>query len=275
MNERVRSLLREPLVHFLIAGALLAVLEALARPEDAEPEGARVLVVDDPIRRGLATEWEHDHGAAPSDAELREAIDAWIDEELLFREGLRRDLDRDDPRVRQRVATLAMSMLEAEHPIAEPTDDELRTWFDAHLDRYGEEARFDFVHVFVAGLDDAARARADALLVDLRAGTSAIGLGDTYPGGRHYRGRDLADLTTAFSGDFTDGFADARDGDWTLRTSTRGFHLVRIDARTAASPADFERARVDVEHDLLEERRRDRSRRAIESLRERWDVVER
>ncbi|MBN8611338.1 MAG: peptidyl-prolyl cis-trans isomerase [Deltaproteobacteria bacterium] len=273
MNDRVRSLLREPLVHFLVVGALLAAMESIAAPEDVAD--ARVLVVDDAIRRGLTTEWEHDHGAPPSEDELAEAVRAWVDEELLFREGILRELDRDDPRVRQRVATLAMSMLEAEHPIAEPTDEEIRAYFDAHLDRYGEDARFDFVHVFVAGVDEAARARADALLVDLRAGASPIGLGDTYPGGRHYRGRDLDALARAFGPEFVAGFADAADGAWTLRTSRTGFHLVRIDARAAASPADLERARVDVEHDLLEERRRERASQAIESLRERWRVIER
>lgn len=275
MNERLPSFVREPLVHFVVVGALLAALETIARPDDTDEPATRVLVVDAATRRGLATDWEHDHGAPPSDAELREATDAWIDEELLFREGLLRELDRDDPRVRQRVATLAMSMLEAEHPIAEPTDDELRTYFEAHLDRYGEAARYDFVHVFVTGLDDAARTRAEALLADLRAGASPIGLGDTYPGGRHYRGRDVDDLASAFGPEFVTGFADTPDGEWSMHTSTRGLHLVRIDARIAASPADLERARVDVEHDFLEARRRDRSRRAIESLRERWQVVER
>jgi hypothetical protein len=269
-----RSLAREPIVHFLVAGLALAGLEALARPEQA-PEDARVLVLEASVRRGLAEDWAHDHEAPPTEAELDARLEAWLDEELLYREGLLRGLDRDDPRVRARVATLTASLLEAEHPIAEPDDAALRAWFEAHLDRYAEDARYDFTHVFVAGTDDTARARAESLLAELEAGGSPIAMGDTYPGGRHYRGRRVADLAEAFGPAFTEGFGDVPDGRWSLRRSSRGLHLVRIEARTAASPADFERARLDVEHDLLEHARAERTRAAIRGLRERWRILER
>jgi hypothetical protein len=269
-----RSLAREPLVHFLVAGLALAGLEALARPE-AEPADTRVLEIGASVRRGLAEDWAHDHGAPPTEAELDARLEAWLDEELLYREGLLRGLDRDDPRVRARVATITASLLEAEHPIPEPDDEALRAFFEAHLDRYAEEARYDFTQVFVAGTDEGALARAAALLAELEAGASPIAMGDTYPGGRHYRGRRLADLAQAFGPAFVAGFADVPDGRWSLHRSDEGLHLVRIESRTAASPADFERARADVEHDLLEDARAERTRAALRALRARWQVLER
>lgn len=274
MNESLRKLAREPLVHFVIVGALLALLESIATPSE-EIEAPRTVIVDAETRRGLALEWEHDQGRAPNEAELDEAVERWIDEEVLFREGMLRELDRDDLRVRQRVATLTLSLLEAEHPLAEPDDDALRAYFDSHLERYAEAARFDFVQVYVEGTDEVARGRADALLAQLEAGASPIGLGDTYSGGRHFRGRTLDDLASSFGPSFATDFADAPDGRWTLRSSRTGLHLVRIDSRAAASAADFERARVDVEHDLLESLRLERTQRVVRELRDRWRVIER
>ncbi|MBX7192128.1 MAG: peptidyl-prolyl cis-trans isomerase [Sandaracinaceae bacterium] len=275
LRARGAAFVREHLVGFVLAGLALAGLEALARPDELEVTPAsRVLVVDASVRRGLTEDLRHTNEREPTAAELDTALEAWIDEELLYREGLARELDRDDPRVRARVATLASSLLEAEHPLAEPTEDELRAYFEAHLDRYAEEARIDFEQVFVAGTDVAARARAEALLAELARGASPIGLGDTYPGGRHYRGRRLADLDEAFGPGFSAGLFESESA-WSLHGSVAGWHLVRVERRTAASAADFDRARLDVAHDLLEERREARSTRARAELRERWQVIER
>lgn len=273
MRRALERLAREPLLHFLVLGALLAGLEGLAAPAEP-PAEARVLVVDPRMRQHLEEELRRELGREPEAEELDRRVQAWIDDELFYREGLLRGLDRRDPGVRERVAALTASALEARSPIEEPSEEALRAYFEAHLARYAEQARFDFVQVYVEGLDDASRLRAEELLTTLRAGGSPIGLGDVYPGGRHYRGRVLGALADTFGPSFVEGFAETPDGEWSLRRSNTGFHLVRIERRTAASPAEFERAELDVAHDFMEDARSERLSRVRRELRSRWRVIE-
>lgn len=272
MREALRAALREPLIHFLVAGALLAALDRLAAPDEAV---RAVVVVDEGVRRSLRDAFLHEHGAPPTDAELAPLVDRWIDDEVLYREGVLRELDRDDVRVRERVASRMSALLEAAHAVPAPTEAELRAWFEAHRERWAVDERIDFVHVFVDGTDAAAQARAEAIRAELATGSSRVGLGDTFPGGRTYRGRRLADLTEAFGETFTDGLFEQAEGVWTIRRSRFGIHAVRIERRSAAAPADFERARLDVEADFLEHARAERLARAIAELRGRWEIVER
>lgn len=273
MSSWWRRSASEPLVQFLVAGALLAAIDLGRAPATSEPD--RTIVVDDGTRRDLADAFLHEHGHAPTDDELAPLVDAWIDQEVLYREGLARELDQGDPRVRQRVASLMEAIVAAEHPAPPPSEDDVRAYFEAHAERWAEDARIDFEQVFVNGADEAAEARAATYLADLRAGASPIGMGDSFTGGRHYRGRRIDDLAGSFGPEFVEGLDTEAVDTWTLRRSRFGLHLVRVERRTAASPADFERARPDVEHAIGEERRDERVRRAIAALRRHWEIVQR
>lgn len=273
---RAGRILREPVLHFLVLGALLFGLDAVAHRDeenaDAPEAFSRTLVVDEGIRRSLADDYLHEEGRAPTPSELDARIARWTDEEILYREGMARELDVHDERVRTRVATLMADVLRAELFVPEPTESELRAHFDANAERWAEPERVDFVHVFVDGNIEGADERAQAFLVSLEAGASPARMGDTFTGGRHYRGRRIADLGEAFGGTFADDIASAPLDSWTLMRSRFGLHLVRIEQRSAGSDADFERARLDVARALDEARQTEAMARALTTLRERWTI---
>jgi hypothetical protein len=92
--------LREPLLHFVLIGILLFALDhvlGLRRgdllrvevPEEAYIE-ARTLFTAQEKREPVA-------------ADMRLLIDRWIDNEVLYREGLAMALDKGDPTIRERV----------------------------------------------------------------------------------------------------------------------------------------------------------------------------
>src|SRR5262245_15521509 len=124
----MRALAREPLVHFLALGGLLFALDHVARSR-ADATG-RVIVVDESVRAELADQWAHAHGAPPSADELDALTERWIDDEVLYREGLERGLDLHDPRIRMRVAAAMQFVLEEQVAIPEPSDAELRAFFE-------------------------------------------------------------------------------------------------------------------------------------------------
>lgn len=261
---------REPLLHFLLLGAALFGVDAALRP----PADTRQVVVDAAIAAELTERLATQLGRPPTEEESDEAITGWAQDEILYREGLRRGFDEHDPAVRARVASRMSHVLRASAVVATPTDAELRAFFSsAPADRWAEALRLDFTHVFVEGHDDDDVRRADELLGLLRGGAAPAGLGDRFSGGRRYRGRELADLATMFGPSFVEDMNAQPIHTWALRRSRLGLHLVRIDAMRAARTPTFEDVEADVRRAWIEEREAEATARAMQRLMEQWEIV--
>lgn len=282
MRARLRALAREPLVHFLAVGAVLFGVDALrSGAEGSGDEAPRAafdvpqgpIVVDESVRASLVQTWSQTHAGAPSEAEMQDLVARWIDEEVLYREGLARGLAEHDAEVRRRVASQMAYVLRARIVVPDPTEAEVQAWFSAHEDRFAKPDRIDFTQVFVQGTDADAQARARELLAVLEGGADPAGLGDTFSGGRRFRGRRIEDLAVRFGSTFADGVAAQADGTWALHRSPEGLHLVRVDRRSTGSTPDLASVRDAVVHDWRSEQGERAFDRAVAELRARWEVA--
>lgn len=249
-------MLREPIVHFVALGALLFAANALFAPEGAPPTPAKPTVV----RTTIVVPKELSGGVEKK---------KWIDEEVLFREGLARGLDEDDPKIKQRVASNMQRVLEGAIVLPKATEGELRAFFEANAARWATSELYDFTNVFVADSDPK---RAAELLAQLTGGADPNGLGDTFSGGRRYRRRALADLSEAFGTEFVAGFAEQAPGTWAIHRSRHGLHVIRVDRRTPAEPPSFDAARGEIEMAFDEKRKNEQLAAAIAELRRKYAV---
>lgn len=133
------ALLREPLVFFFIAGAVLFGLDGAI---DAF-RGKAVIDVPAPVRAAAVAKLQASLGRAASEEELRAAIDSWVREEAIYREGIRRGLDRSDRVIRERVVHQTLAALQVEYRAPDINDTELERWFSARLQQYARPAAFD------------------------------------------------------------------------------------------------------------------------------------
>ncbi len=275
-----KSIAREPLAHFLVLGAALFALDRLrspapvatpapARTVEARPVEAKTIRIDAEQRRALTAMAEKRVGHPPAPQDVEAEIDRWISEEILFREAIARGLDRDDPVVHERIASRMSYVLEQTLVVPEPTDAELRTWFDQHQTQWATPERIDFTHIFVADRDEARLAQIEQALA---AGAPAETLGDRFSGGHRYRGRKLADLADAFGDEFVTGLEKQPAGIWQRRASRHGLHLVRVDRVSAAHDSDFAAARLDVRKSWLDEQRGRALMAEIKRLRDGWKI---
>lgn len=277
----VRALVREPLVHFAILGALLFTLDAATRErEPSAPEtcgGLAVprgpIVVDAALRSTLVEQWTKTHPSPPTDAELSTIVERWIDEEVLYREGLARGLAEGDALVRERIASQMAYVLGERIVVAEPDDDELRAAFEADRTRWSTPDRVDLTQVFVSGTDEAAQTRARELLELLHNGADPNGLGDTFSGGRRFRARRIDELAERFGDAFVVGLDTQPERTWVLRRSSSGLHLVRVDRRVASTTPELDAVRDEVRHDWQAASREAALRQAKAELRAHWEVV--
>lgn len=223
--------LREPLLHFaLLGGLLFAVDYALASRED-DP---RVIVVDAEVDAQAIEVFKAARGRAPDKEELFALRRVWLDNEVLYREGMALGLDKGDKAIRERVIFKALSVVDAN--VKRPPVDEavLRQWFEANRARYDEPARFDFEEAVMAGkrAEAEVRAFADAL--------NAGAPGDVEAGLRLFTARPHDNIVQSYGQEFASALEAAPPGEWRALPSREGLRIMRLKAISPARPAVFE-----------------------------------
>ncbi len=113
MMKTVRRLLREPLVHFLLLGALLFLFSTWK----SGPSSSGKIVVTRARIEQLATGFARTWQRPPTQRELTGLVEDYIKEEVYVREAIATGLDRDDTiirrRLRQKLEFLTEDALEA------------------------------------------------------------------------------------------------------------------------------------------------------------------
>ena len=201
--------------------------------------------VDDPNRIVMGTAVDAEarqvfiasRGHAPSAVELAALRAVWLENEVLYRQGLSLQLDRGDPAIRERVIFKALSVIDAGTRLPPFDDALLRRWFEQHRDKYDDPARFDFQEAVLGG--DTSEAAVRAFVALLNAGTP----GDARAGLRVFKGRPHANLVDSYGAGFARSLETAPPNEWRAQASREGWRAVRLDAVTAAKPASFESLR--------------------------------
>jgi len=112
----------------------------------------------------------------PADAtERARLLDRLIEEELLLQHAIDLDLVRRDPRVRGQLVAGVVEAVVAEADASEPSEDELRAFYEANRGYFSRPGRLRVRRYRMAGSDETARARAEETARALRAGRVPAG----------------------------------------------------------------------------------------------------
>jgi hypothetical protein len=143
----LKSLLREPLVHFLLLGVGIFLADSLvAQRASTEPE--RIVITQGLIEH-LATEFARTWQRPPSADELEGLIREHLREEVYYREALALGLDKNDIIIRRRLRQKLEFISEDVAAQAEPTDEQLRAYLKANPEAFRVEPRFTFRQVYL------------------------------------------------------------------------------------------------------------------------------
>ena len=267
----LRAAVREPLLHFVLIGALLFAFTAL---REQKQEHAEIRISAGEIAQ-LAAFWETQAQRKPTAEELRGLIDERIDEEVLAREAVRLGLDRDDVIVRRRLAQKMAFVSDDLAVVAEPTADELRESFDAHREIYTTPDLYALRHVyFNPDRHKTLDADAQRALQRLTRGASADDVGDPFMLPRELADVSRDDIVRDFGSSFADAVTDSAPGSWSGPVrSPFGVHLVKLESRTPSSAARFEDIRDSVREAYLAQKQRDANAALRAKLRKQYTVV--
>jgi hypothetical protein len=257
------SWMREPLLHFALLGGVLFVVDHLLASREDDP---RVIVVDASVDAQAVQVFREARGRAPNDEELYALRRVWLDNEVLYREGLSLGLDRGDKAIRERVIFKALSVVDAN--VRKPAIDEagLREWFQKNRARYDDPARFDFEEAVLQGKPEEAAIRsfADAL--------NAGAPGDAEAGLRVFSGRPHDTIVQSYGADFATALENSVPGDWRVLPSKDGLRVMRLQNLSPARPADFEDLRGVVYQDWLDAAMAEQRSEAVRALARKYKV---
>jgi hypothetical protein len=144
---------REPLLHFVLIGAVLFGLDYFIASRADDPHS---IVIDAAVDAEAKQTFQTSRGREPNAEELQALRQVWLDNEVLYREGVALGLDKGDTAIRERVIFKALTMVDANTKRPEFDDKVLREWFAKNRTRYDQPARYNFQEAVLSGDEFAA-----------------------------------------------------------------------------------------------------------------------
>lgn len=231
---QVPKWLREPLLHFAILGGVLFAVDYFLVGREDDPN---TIVVDAEVDREARAVFKAARGREPNEEELYALRRVWLDNEVLYREGLGLQLDKGDKAIRERVIFKALSVVDAGTKLPPYDDKLLREWFEQRRAKYDEPARYDFQEAVLAG--GASESQLRAFAAALNAGAP----GDAEAGLRVFDGRPHENIVKSYGEAFAKALEAAPVGEWRALPSRDGLRVMRLEAITPARSADYEKLR--------------------------------
>jgi hypothetical protein len=278
MNSRLRALLREPLLHFALAGALLFAAYDYYGPPAAAP-ASRDIVVTDAQVDALRAQLREINRQPPTDEELERAVHDYVDEEVLYREAVALGLDAGDLVVRRRLEQKMRFLIEDTTRLAPATDADLTAYLDAHRADFDAPARIRLTHVFVSRdahgpeTDTTAAALHARLLAESVPPEKAPALGDSFPAGADLDDMTERELVRYLGADFAAAVMRLPVGSWSEPiASIHGEHLVWIREQTPARAVTLDEVRARVLYAFDRERHDAANEERLAALRARYNI---
>ncbi len=272
----MKKILREPLSHFLIAGMILFGFWG-TWGDRSELDSDRIRVGSARIEQ-IKTAWKKQFSRAPTEKELDNLIEQFVQEEVLYREALALGLEKEDSIVRRRLAQKMRFLIQDVSDRDLPQEAELNEFFEKNRQRFRSPARISFTHIYFNRDRRGNNALNDAenMLIGLQAShrERAPEKGDPFMLNHDYVRVSRQETTRLFGKAFAKGLFVLKSGPWQGPIpSSYGVHLVRIAEHIPARLPEFSEVAERVRQEFINNRRRKANEEAIKKLKEGYKIV--
>lgn len=272
-------LLREPLLHFLVLGAVLFVGYNYLKPGvGVEPTRQIALTLDDLAQ--LEILFESQWRRQPTPEEFSHLVETKIRQEVLYREALAMGLDKDDEIVKRRMAQKMQFLAEDVATAYAPSTEALGAWYAKNSAMFAQPKRVSFRHLYFSPDRRGGHARDDAATALARlAGQPqdtklAATIANPFMFQDYYRDRAPAYLGKEFGPQFAQAVAKLAPGSWQGPIESGfGWHLVFVDTVIPGRVPAFEAVESDVKTAWLGEQKALAWQKAYKAMRAKYTVL--
>lgn len=143
----MKKLLQEPLLHFLLLGALIfGIFSVLSRGRSDDP--GKIVVTQGHIS-SLVTGFTRTWQRQPTKDELDGLIRDHIREQMAVREAIALGLDKDDLVIQRRLRQKLEFITDSVVDLAEPSDEQLQKYLDEHPEAFKSDEIYTFTQVYL------------------------------------------------------------------------------------------------------------------------------
>lgn len=273
----MKRILREPLLHFLLLGAaIFLAYSRVSKPRTAEP--GKIVVSAGQVAamaEGFVRTWRR----PPTGEELDGLLRDRVQEEVYSREAMALGLDKDDSIIRRRLRQKMEFLTDDVAALAEPTEEELNAYLNAHAETFRQQRQFTFSHVYLSTERHGPKLAEETaqLLVRLQqAGPQAdvSELGDPFLLAHQFQSLPAAEVAKQFGDKFAAKLGEVPVGQWQGPVeSGYGVHLVCISDRTEGIVPALAEVRETVRREWANTRRLETNEKFYQELLKRYVVT--
>jgi peptidyl-prolyl cis-trans isomerase C len=280
MPSHLKRWLREPLLHFMLAGlALFAGYRLLHQDVSDRDSSDRIVLTEDDLRQ-MKVAWLGQGRPSPTQEEMRRLIENKVREEVLYREALALGLDKGDTIIKRRLAQKMEFLAEDLTGVRDPTTEELKTWFEKNRERFALPARLSFRHLYFSpdqrgnGAKEAAESARERLAGKPADSPFSATVADSFMFQDYYRDRTLDQVADVFGTTFATALFQLTPGSWQGPIeSGLGWHLAWVESITPGRVPSFEEIEQSVKPAWIEEQRAESRHLAFDAMKARYEVV--
>lgn len=254
---------REPLLHFVLLGAALFAADHVIVSRADDP---RTIVVDAAVDNQARQVFKTERGREPTTEELYALRRVWLDNEVLYREGLAAGVDKGDSAIRERVIFKMLSIVSADLKPPPAEERTLRDWFEKNRTRYDEPARYDFQEAVLVG------GRRESSVRDFVRMLEKGKPGELDAGLRVFKGRPYSNIAQGYGAEFARALDAAPRGKWAALPADDGWRAVLLESTSPAKPANFDVLRPVVLNDWTDAVMAEQRTAAVRALAKKYVV---
>jgi len=256
------KIVQNPVTHILLFGFFLAIVLLIVYGIPTSEEDNRRIVITNTDVQQLWVAWKRTWQRDPTPTELRAQIQNFVREEVLYREALSRNYDRDDMVIKRSLVRKMDFLAEGQVQARDITEDEIKAYYNLRQERYRFPPRISFAHIYF-NLDQRGEfaeegvKEAIAKLENSNPETTDLAnFGDRFMLKNHYTDQTPRDIQSQFGEEFSSQLVGLELGKWHGPiVSGYGLHAVYLENRVESKIPDWTEVSDQILNDLLLEER--------------------
>ena len=266
-------LLKEPLLHFLIAGGLLFAGYSWIHRGEKREDPRRIEITSNQVQQ-IELDWRARWQRRPTQAELQAGIADQLKQEILYREALELGLDKNDTIVKRRMAQKMDFLAEEVASLRDPEPGEIEAWFEKNRAQYVPPPLASFHHLFFSSDKRGQNAEGDARRAMAGIGGKDASSADEFMFQARYNEQTQDQVARVFGSKFAEQLFQLKADGWRGPIESGfGWHLVWVDALVPGEAPTFEAVAQQVKSDWLAEQRAELKRITFQALKARYEIV--
>lgn len=272
----LKSIVREPLVHFLALALMIFVMYGTFGAPAAERPNT-IIITEAKIEQFgalFAKVWMR----PPTASELKALIDDYIKEEIYYREALALGLDKEDTVIRRRLRQKMEFMSDAAEEAVAPSDTDLDGYLKANPAKFDVEPAIAFRQIYLnpGRRGGAIEEEANAILEKLRAAAasdpSTLGDASLLPSEIVLSSKTA--ISQMFGAEFADAVIAISPDAWSGPfKSAYGLHLVQVSEKAPGRLPTLAEIREAVLREWMSEKRKTMQETRIAELAKKYEVT--